>query len=348
MVVKLPTVRDVAKRAGVSLTTVSFVLNNVPYARISEEARARVWNAARELDYQPNAAAQSLRRRSTHTIGLLIPDNNNPHFWQIVRGAERAAAEKGYSVLLTSSNLEIEQERRAFEALKQQRMDGLILQTAFPSALLRAIEALKTRGHPVVRIGRFSPDLDGVAPDYGIGCTMLMEHLVQLGHRRVGFVFATSAPGGPRPEVGLGQSRLGAYRDAVQRHDLDADPDLVQGSGPHPEDACGAARRLLELSPRPTAIMVINDYLAISVLKMIADAGLSVPRDISLTGFDDIPLARYLSPALTTVSANAERLGERAVELMLARLEEPEAPPQHHVLPTYLVVRDSTKEVSAP
>jgi LacI family transcriptional regulator len=343
MTIKRPTARDVARRAGVSQTTVSLVLNRIPNARISEDVRQRVWEAARGLDYEPNAVAQSLRRRSTHTIGLVIPDITNPHFWQIARGAERRAADLGYSVLLTSTDLGLDRERRALTSLKQQRVDGLILQVQFPITLLREIEAIRAHGQHIVRIGRVSPDLDCIILDYGAGCTELLDHLVALGHRRIGFVFGTTAPDALRPEVELGQERFVAYRQAVERHGLDGDADLVQHCGSYPEHARQATERLLALRPRPTAIIAINDYLAVAVVRTAVEAGLRVPGDLSIAGFDDVPLAQYLSPALTTVRANAEAVGEKAVDLLLARLKDPGLPPQHFLMPTSLVIRESTE-----
>jgi LacI family transcriptional regulator len=339
---KGPTSRDVARRAGVSQATVSFVLNNIADAHISEATKEKVWQAVRELDYHPNAAAQSLRRRAAGAIGLVIPDSRNPHFWQIVQGAERRAAQAGYSVLLTSTDLDFARERLALDSLKRQRVDGLILQINFPSKMLPEVEGLRARGHPIVRIGRFSPELDGVVPDYGAGCTRLMEHLVRLGHRRIGFVFGTTPRGSVPAEVDLGRGRLEAYQRAIAEYSLDSDAELLQRCGPSPDEAYEATKNLLSLRPRPTAILSINDFLAIAVCKAIADAGLRVPQDVSVAGFDDIPLGRYLSPPLTTVRAEAEMLGEKAVELVLARLQEGNLPPQHIVLPTSLIVRSST------
>lgn len=344
MAVIRATAQDIAKLAGVSQTTVSLVLNDVPNARISKDVRRRVREVAKSLDYHPNASAQSLRRRKTRTIGLVIPDSKNPHFWQITEGVERKAAERGYNVLLGSTDLGFDRERLILQSLKQQQIDGLIVQVQFPSKSLREIQAY---GHSVVRIGAFSVELDGVVPDYSVGCTMLMEHLVGLGHRRIGFVFGTTAPGLPQPEVGLGQDRLLAYWRAVTEHHLVRDAELVQCCGPRPDDAREATRRLLALEHRPSAIISINDYLAFPVIKTIMEAGLRVPKDISVAGFDDVSLAQYLSPALTTVRANAEMLGEKAVELLLRRLENQGMPPQHLTVPTSLVVRESTEVYTA-
>ena len=342
MAVKRTTSRDVAKRAGVSQTTVSFVLNDAPGARISEEVRQRVWQTARELDYHPNAAAQSLRRRRTRTIGLIIPDYTNPHFWQIAKGVESKASDAEYSVLLTSTDLELDKERRALESLKRQRVDGLILQLYYPDQVLSEVEAMRTRGHAIVIIGRFSPDMDGVVPDYGCGCTLLMEHLIQLGHRRIGFVFGTAVAGALPSRLASGRGRLAAYRAAVCEHSLDNDEGLLQRCGPTPEDACDATARLLALQTRPTAIVALNDFQTIGVYRTVLEAGLRIPEDVSVAGFDDIPMARYLSPSLTTVRAQAETLGERAYELFHQRLEDADSPHQHILVPTLLIVREST------
>ncbi len=337
MVKKRPTQADVARLAGVSRATVSYVVNGLADDRLSitEETRQRVLDAIRELGYEPDAMARSLRLGSTRTIGLLLPDMHNPHYWQIASGAEQQAQEEDYDLLLTNTSLDPDKEIRAVNALSRRRIDGLILLLTFPELHTKQVENLTNRHMPVVVLGGVIPRADRVDSGYNESATRMMEHLIQLGHRRVGLVYGVAT------EM-LGHDRLHAYRQVLQDKGIPVREDYIERCGTTPEEGYQATQRLLCCSPRPTAIMVINDLLAIAATRAAADLRLRVPEDFSIASFDDIELAPYTTPPLTTVRVNAEEMGRAAARLLFARLCDPALPPQRVQIPSQLIVRAST------
>jgi LacI family transcriptional regulator len=337
---KRPTQADVAHLAGVSRATVSYVISGHDSGNISttEETRKRVLQAARTLGYMPDAAAQSLRLGATKNIGVLIPDLHNPHYWQMVDGVEGEARAAGYDLLLTSASLNPDRELDCMRALLRGRVDGLVLSLTFPELLDEEARLLARRRCPVVVPGGGDErlrDLDCVEPDYADGAVHMMERLLALGHRRIGLVHGVAQPE-------LGSERLRAYRDVLAAAGLPYDGDLVDRCGSTIADGYAAAGRLLERSPRPSALVVINDLLAMGVLHAIAERGLRVPDDVSVAGFDDIDMAAYLNPALTTLRVNAEEMGRAAMRLVFQRMRDPERSPQRVRIPAQLIERAST------
>ena len=341
---KRPTQVDVARLAGVSRTTVSFVINNQTGGRvpISDETRQRVLDAIAELEYVPDARAQALRSGSTQTIGLIIPDIHNPHFWEVADGVEQEAYAAGYHILLSSIPPENDQAEDIFKNLSHRRIDGLIM---VPSFIYQSQEAQKTlaqllkRRVPIVGImadrGDKNYNFDRVISDYRDTTTEAMQHLLSLQHRRIGLIYGIAIPE-------LGEDRLVAYQQSLKASGLPVDPDLIVQCGPTIEDSYQATRQLLTLSSPPTALLTINDFLAIGALRAIKDLGMDVPRDISLFGYDNVPLAKYLVPRLSTASKDGEKMGRKAVQLLLARLQNPDRPRQEIRLPARLILREST------
>ena len=334
-----PTQVDVAQRAGVSRATVSYVLNGLTEGKvpISDETRQRVLDAIEELGYEPDARAQALRSGSTKTIALLIPDLQNPHFCEFATGVEEAARAAGYHLLLSSTTLSDEYAVEIFKDLAQRRVDGLILASAF---LLETDEAkkilnrIRKRNFPIVDMGDFY-ELDTVSANYRESTKEVISYLLSLGHRRLGLVYGVGAH-----EHGL--DRLEPYQESLAASGIDVDPDLIVECGPTPEDSYQSATRLLKLPNRPTAIIVINDLLAMGTMRAAADLGLRVPDDLSVVGFDDIPMANYLVPRLTTVTKNSFAGGQKAFELLLARILNPDLPRQIVYETPRLIVREST------
>lgn len=272
---QVPTQVDVARLSGVSRAAVSYVLSGRSGGSISisEETRLRIMQAAEELGYQPNAAAQSLRQQASHTIGVTISELNNPHSWEIVRGVEDEARAKGYQLRLLSSGMNPDLEQLSFRNLLQQRIDGLVLMSTYNKNLAEDFQMLARRNSPLVVLGRYSDDvrdIDTVTPGHGDGAVQILEHLVELGHRRIGFVMGVLRPP-------LGNERIDAYRQILQQHELPVEEDLIEHCGTTIAEGYQAALRLFGRSPRPTAILSINDLLAIGVLHAAADSGLHVP-----------------------------------------------------------------------
>jgi LacI family transcriptional regulator len=341
---KRPTQSDVARLAGVSRAVVSHVVNNRPAGRIAitEETRRRVLAAIEETGYQPDASAQSLRLGKTKSVGVLIPDTHNPHYWQVVRGVEDAARPHGYDLFISSTSLDPDREIAGIRTLARRRVDGLILLLTYYDRAESELLALRGSQNALVLFGQPSDpslDLDTVEPSHRQGAVEMMAHLLGLGHRRVGLVQGVATPT-------LGVERLETYEAALHSASIPFDPDLVIRSGPQIEDGYAAACRLLDLRPRPTAILAVNDYLAIGVLRACAERGLHVPGDVSVAGFDDVDVAPYLTPPLTTVRVSAEEMGRRAFCLLLDRMQRPASPVQHVRVPAQLIVRASTGPAS--
>ncbi|WP_287157433.1 LacI family DNA-binding transcriptional regulator [Chloroflexus sp.] len=340
---KRPTQMDVARRAGVSRATVSHVINGLSGGRvpISPETRERVWQAIKELGYEPDAGARALRLGKSRTIGLIMPDLYNPHFWENAEGVEQEARANGYRLLLCSMNLNVQYGEDAFKDLVGRRIDALILMGSFVyeseearNTLIRSLE----RGLPIVEISdRVTRDYlaDCVLSDYRAVASAAMQHLLMLGHRRIGLIYGVANPR-------LAEDRLIPYKKSLQAVGIPIDEQLIVHCGPTIEEGYRAAIHLLQKPNRPTAIVAINDLLAIAVLRAAGDMGLRVPADVSLIGFDDIAIANYLIPRLTTAAKDAVQLGREAVKLALARLHDPKRPRQVVEVPARLILREST------
>jgi LacI family transcriptional regulator len=344
---KRPTQADVAREAGVSRATVSYVLNGLADGRvpISAETRERVSRAIAKLRYVPDASAQALRSGSTKTIGLIIPDLQNPHFWENADGVAQEARAAGYHVLLTSSNSSLVHGQDVFRDLSRRRIDGLILMGSFvdESAEARAIlTQLLQRGVAIVEISGLAEvenELDRVASDYRAATRELMSHLLALGHRTIGLINGVALPD-------LARDRVDTYTDCLRAAGIEPDPELLVACGPAMEDGYRAATQLLRRRPRPTALVAINDILAMGALRAAGDQGLAVPGDLSLVGFDDTPLAKFMTPRLTTASKDAVNMGRQAVRLLLARLHDPARPRQRVEVQTKVILRESVGPVA--
>jgi len=336
---KRPTQVDVARRAGVSRATVSYVLNGATDGRvpISDETQQRVLDAIEELGYEPDARAQALRSGATKTIALIIPDLRNPHFCEYATGIEEAARAAGYHILLSSTTLNDEYAVDIFKDLAQRRFDGLILASSF---ILKSDEAqatlarIRKRKLPVVELSE-NYGVDTAAANYNDATNEVMSYLLSLGHHRIGLVYGV---GGHE----LAEDRRQPYQSSLAAAGIAYDADLIVECGPTIEDGYQAAKKLLEHATRPTAIIAVNDLLAIGALRAAVDAGLQIPGDLSLVGYDDIPMANYLVPRLTTVTKDAHTLGKQAFELLLARMQNPELPRQVVHGLAKVIIREST------
>lgn len=336
-----PTLEEVAKLAGVSRSTVSRVVNQHPNVR--PEVRERVWEVIRKTGYQPHAAARSLATRRTRVIGLIIPQAvttlfTDPYFPILIRGVADACNAHNYHLMLSLFSRRRVQESRARQDLLYQQvlrgryLDGVVVSSAplddpiFPRLL--------EDGVPFIIVGRYPHeranyvDVDNVA-----GARMAVEHLLQLGHERVATIT------GPL-NMCSGQDRLEGYRQALAARGIPVDEDLI-AEGDFTEQGGQAAMRRL-LPHRPTAVFAASDMMAVGAIKVLREAGLRVPEDVAVVGFDDIPLASMVEPPLTTVRQPIEQLGSMAVELLVSLMENPGEETVHRVvLPTELVIRAS-------
>ncbi len=340
--VKRPTQADVARLAGVSTATVSYVVNNLVNGRvpISEDTRQRVLAAVTELDYVVDARAQALASGDTRTIGLLIPDINNPHFCEVIDGVEQEARASDYRVLLSDIAPNNQYAEDRFNDLSHRRIDGLILLkgTVFDQSeeAKNTLRQLLKRHFPIVEVSDRdnNHNVDQVMSDYRDATREVMSYLLSLQHRRIGLIYGVATPE-------LGEDRLQPYQESLQAAGLPVDPELIVHCGSTIEDGYQAARQLLEQPARPTALLAINDLLAIGAMRAAEDLALSVPGDLSIAGFDDIPVAKYLKPRLTTASKGGAKGGREAVKLLLARLNDPDRPCQTVRIPVRLIMRES-------
>lgn len=326
--------KDVAKRAGVSVATVSHVINETRF--VSEELKQRVLKAIEELDYQPDAVARSLRRKETRTIGLIVPDNSNPFFAEVARGIEDVGFEQGYSVILCNSDWNLEKELTYLDTLIAKRVDGIVFIAA--TTQVEHVKSLVENRTPVVVAERKMPEIevDSVLVDNFQGGYEATKHLLDLGHRRIGCI---SGPWDLTPSA----ERVTGYKLALNRHELRAEEDLIVRGDYLFESGEMAVRTLLELSAPPTAIFACNDLMAIGAMKAILEQGLRVPEDISIVGFDDIALASYLNPPLTTIAQPKYELGRMAAQLVIQRITSSGSREKREiVLESRLVVRGST------
>jgi len=330
----VPTIRDVARRAGVSPSTVSRILTgNTP---VTVGKQKRVQQAIERLGFRPNALARGLKQRRSQSIGLLIPDITNPYFAEAAKGVEEEAHRGGFAVLLCDSENDLGREARYLELLRERQVDGLIYVTAGDGARLRQTWA----GLPLVVMDREVPGLsaDSVTTDNERGAYEISRFLLQQGHRRIAFL------AGPR-QLTPARLRLRGYRRALREFKVPADASLIRYAEFTVEGGRKGMQPLLEVSPRPTAVAASDDVMALGAVQAIEDAGLRVPADISVAGFDDIPFAALVRPPLTTVAQPVRRMGAVAVELLLAQLTTRRNGYRRVLLEPRLVVRGS---VGAP
>lgn len=326
---------DVAKRAGVSPATVSYVINEGPRP-VSAEARAKVLRAIEETGYEPSQIARSLRLKKTNTIAIILPDNGNPFFASLERAISEASFSAGYSLITCHSAWDVDRESGFVSLIRSKQVDGVILVPA--GHQVPALERLAHFKIPVVVVDRSAPN--GLAPcvraDDFAGGKMAAEHLLALGHRRIVCI--------TRPtylEHIMDRSR--GYLAALQQHGVETRPEWIVQGGFSFEGGVEAGRQILKLQPRPTAIFAYNDVHAIGAMHVIVEAGLRVPADISIVGFDDIPEASYTNPALTTVTQPRRDMGRMATELLVRMIAGGNPPRKNRiVLKTELIVRGST------
>jgi LacI family transcriptional regulator len=330
----MPTIRDVAKRAGVAPITVSRVINNSGY--VSQEKRDRVEVAIAELDYVPNILARSFRSKQTRTIALILADITNPFWTDVARGVEDAAREHKFNVILCNTDESESRQVEYVSVLMQKQVDGILLVPARSTP--EATKAIQKQGIAVVVLDRQVPtaDVDVVRCDSEGGAYQLVRYVLSLGHRRVAVLT------GPK-DVSSAQDRVVGYRRAFLDANIDIIEDLIfygkfiQASGYE------MAQRALLATPQPTALFATNNFIAIGAWRALRDAGLRIPENITLVGFDDLPAGLVVDPFLTVAAQPGYEMGKQATELLLDRLTNDTATePQSIVLPTQLIIRHSS------
>ncbi|MCD4825887.1 MAG: LacI family transcriptional regulator [Phycisphaerae bacterium] len=331
------TISKMAQLANVSEATVSRAINNKP--EISKQTRQRILTLARQFNYQPNIMAKSLRSKRTHTIGLILADIENPYFAALTKAVERKAISEGYHVLLGIMVDDLQQQAEYVRLFQTGRVDGILLtsQKAEVNCLSQLDHMLdmKRRNFPFVYLGGVEyRDVDYITHDNELAAYNLISHLIDLGHRKIGFLHTKYAT----------KMRELGYRKALADHDIPLNDELMVPIEVGIAQARQATEKLLNRPDRPTAIVGINDFVAFGVLQAVREFGLSVPQDVAVAGFDNIELVQSLDIPLTTVAISVEKMADEAINLLLKKIEGKKTKvPEHITIEPELIIRQSTQ-----
>lgn len=339
------TLNDIAASVGVAAMTVSRVVNGNGY--VSEDTREKVMKAVRDLNYRRNGLARSLKRQRTETVGLVLGDLSNPYSTELANSVRESLQIKGYNLFICISEHSANEDIVAFESFVNHNVDGMIIASrSNPDGDERLLEIVESN-MPAVVIGRdfYHGKVDYVSADNLTGGYEATRHLIDLEHRRIGFIGANIIN---REKL----KRLQGYLKALEDHGIEPDERLITGSRDSLLESPGYStekmgyegmKRLLSLPKRPSAVFARNDFTAIGAMTAIKEAGLSIPQDIAIVGFDDIPLAIHAVPALTTVRQPVRLQGQLASELLLNRIVgDNDAPKTEHILNCELIIRQSS------
>ncbi|EJL6479096.1 substrate-binding domain-containing protein [Vibrio cholerae] len=333
----MATMKDIARLAGVSTSTVSHVINKSRF--VSDEIAERVNNAAQQLNYAPSALARSLKMNRTKTIGMLVTTSTNPFFGEVVKGVERSCYHQGYNLILCNTEGDNQRMKASINTLLQKRVDGLLLMCS------------TLEGERLDVFDRY-PDIPIVVMDWGPilfasdkiqdnslqGGYMAAKHLIECGHKEIGCIT------GPliRHQA---QMRYEGYKRALAEAGIAINPDWIVESDFECEGGYQAFEKLYQRGKLPSALFVSNDMMAMGVIQAASQRGLRVPDDLSLIGYDDVHIAKFMTPALTTIHQPKYRLGKAAIDTLLYRLENPDTTAQVVQLEPTLVARNSVRKL---
>lgn len=333
---KAPTMNDVAKEAGVSVATVSRVING--NYKVSKSLEKKVNNAMKKLHYHPSALARSFKMQETRQIGLIIPLLDHPFFSRLAQVTEQELFRNDYRAIICNTEEDQGREIEYINLLLRQRIDGVIINSA--TDITDYVGDLQAQNIPAVLIDRNVETFDcsKVFSDNSLGGYLGMKYLIELGHRNIIIVapFSFAEPT---------QHRIRGIRQAMKEFGLPERPGMFITSDDHSFDmGVKTGHELAKLSPRPTAIFALTDVTAIGIMRAFWQIGLRIPDDISVMGYDNIPLSSYVTPALSTVSQPIEEMGKTAVQMLLNHIQNPDLPADKAVLATQLMIRESTAE----
>ena len=327
-------IQEVARRARVSTATVSRTINNP--SLVDPKTAKRVWKVIEKLRYYPNTQARALVSGRSRILGLIVSDITNPFFPELIKGFEDVAIQNGYEILVSSTNYDSARMALCLRRMLERKVEGVAILTSEMDKNL--LDQLAHRNVPMVFLdaGIAGEGISKVVVDYAMGVNEAMDHLMSLGHRRIGFISGPWALKSARIRRTAFLRSLGAYG-------IDEDKRLVE-EGDHTVDGgLIAMTRMLESKCSPTALLASNDLTAIGAMRAVRRAGLSVPRDISIVCFDDIRLAEFTEPPLTTVRLSRQELAEHAFHALLGVGEQPDARRKpEHIVETHLVIRETT------
>ncbi len=333
-----PTLANVAKLAGVATSTASIALNNK--RRVSPSTRARVLAAAQTLGYQPNAVASRLASQRTNVIAVVVPSLANPFFATIVHELQRKVLRAGFDIIMYNTEDDVQLEAKHIESLLRNRVDGVVFigqHTGASHPNDHILRMLPDRGIQVVLVERQMDNapIAQIYADKEVGARNGVRHLISLGHRRIAMVAGFL-------DIGGSFLRRRGYEKALKEAGIPVNADLVVDGSFTPLGGYQAAKELLSRHPDVSAIFVANDLMSIGVLKALQEGGKTVPVDVSIIGFDNIPESRFLNPSLSTVDVPTRRLGQAAAEVLLSGLNGKSVSPRTLVIPVELIIREST------
>jgi LacI family transcriptional regulator len=325
------TLLDVAAHADVSRATVSLVIRNV--ASVSDATRKKVMLSIKKLGYVYHRGAASLRSQQANAVGLIVSDITNPFFAEVIIAIEERLAASGLVTLLGNTSENRVKEDRLLKTMREFPADGILICPAFD---LEPSESIADARHllPLVAFVRRLPGIDYAGVNNVQGAEIAVDHLCNLGHRRIAFI-------GGNPEVSTGRERLKGYHQALTRRKRKYDPQIVIPSLPNRRGGFDAIHHLLQLDIQPTAAICFNDVVALGAIEAIQRLGLAPGADFAVIGFNNIPDAAQNIPGLTTIDTAPRQLGEVAAELLIKRIEKPDAPIQTVILQPRLIIRDS-------
>ncbi len=331
-----PTIYDVAERAGVSIATVSKVLNNT--GNISDRTKKKVIKVMQELGYHPNSLAAALTGKKTFTIGVLVPDIANPFFAEVSRALENYARETGYAIILCSTDYQLEREQYYLDLLMKKQVDGIIIATEPKD--LNAFQTLQSRDIPFLMfsIDHLALSSHVVTTDDIRGGYLAGRYLLDKGHRRLAIIAELNRPSG--------RLRLEGFRRALSDHGIELDQRFIIDSISKIEDAKIASQKILHLSERPTAVFATTDLIAVVFMNEARKTNVSVPEDISVIGFDNTIHAEIADPGLTTIAQPIDELARYAIYKLLESIENPQIPSHRIMLTPSLIERESVKDLN--
>ncbi|WP_368913262.1 ribose operon transcriptional repressor RbsR [Mixta calida] len=329
----MATMKDVARLAGVSTSTVSHVINNNRF--VSEAIREKIEAAIRELNYAPSALARSLKINQTHTIGMLLTASSNPFYAEVVRGVENSCYERGYSLVLCNTEGDEDRMNRSLETLLQKRVDGLLIMCT-ESHLPSADILTRYPGIPSVMMdwAPFEGDSDIIQDNSLLGGELAAGYLIDRGYRRIACI------AGPLDKTPA-RLRLEGFKKAMAAAGLSLPPEYIVNGDFEFQGGYNGMNALLVCKTRPQAVFTSNDAMAVGAYHALYQAGLRIPEDMAIMGYDDIELARYMTPPLTTIHQPKDELGELAIDTLIHRLKTPGASQQRLVLTPELIERQS-------
>ena len=326
------TIKDIAKEADVSVTTVSRVLNNKP--DVGDDTRSKILKIIDEMNYNPNSVARGLVMQKTHTIGLIIPDISNPFFPEVAKAIEDKAQKLGYSVIFFNTDNHLEREKKAVELFKSKQVDGLIVSLSLGNEEI--LKELKASNYPVVQIDRsvLNNSYPLVSIDNKNSAYQIVEYMLKKGYRKIAHISGDL-------NTTTARERLEGYKKAISDYGIEINEDYIIEGDYTQHSGFEAVKKLLKLKDSPTAVFAANDLSAAGVYKALFAADLKIPEDMAVAGHDDIGIASLLRPELTTMRQPKYSLGERAVSVLLKMINNSGTECEDQILKTNLIIRES-------